>query len=120
MPLCQAVQENKTHPQKIEASTDIQEYPLGSQFDRIVADKNREIVNSSLFRTIFQLQYPTWTYRSANPASHARRPYDILPLLRISPYINTHLAMGGAISTGDALSAIGSNAETGFKPLHQS
>jgi hypothetical protein len=38
MPLRQAVQEYKTHPQKIEASTAIQEYHLGSQFDGIVAD----------------------------------------------------------------------------------
>jgi hypothetical protein len=38
MTLGQAIQKYKTHPQKIEASTDIQEYHLGSQFDGIVAD----------------------------------------------------------------------------------
>jgi hypothetical protein len=38
LPLCHAVQEYTTHPQKIEASTAIQEYHLGSQFDGIVTD----------------------------------------------------------------------------------
>ena len=55
MPLCQAIQEYETHPQKIEASTDIQEYHLGSQFDGIIADQDRKIMNTSFLGTIFQL-----------------------------------------------------------------
>ena len=53
MALRQTIQEDKNHSKKIEQRTGINEKHLCPQFDGIVANQNRELVNSSLFWTIF-------------------------------------------------------------------
>ena len=42
----------------------------------------------------FKIEYTSRTNGGADSASNARRPYDVLPALRIPSHINSHFTVG--------------------------
>jgi len=58
-------------------------------------------IDTFFFFTVLQFQYTPWT------AAHPRSPNNILPPLCIPTHVNSHLAKGGTVATGNALTAIG-------------
>jgi hypothetical protein len=65
----------------------------------------------------FQIQNAPGTHRRTDSAAHARGSDNVLAPLRVPSDINAHLAVGGAIAAGNALSAIGGYPEARFKTL---
>ena len=92
---------------------------LFNQFKTIIADKDG-FAESAFFIFVLKIQHSPGTNGRANSTSHTGRTNNILPSLGIPSYINSHLTIGGAISTGNALAPIGGDPEPGLESLNES
>ena len=77
----------------------------------IISEQDLVPIYSAFLRPVLQFQHTSRTYGRTNTASNTAGAYNILSLLRIRPYIDTHFAVGGAVTTGNALTAVGRNPE---------
>ena len=65
----------------------------------------------SISRPIFEFEDAAGADGGTDAAADAAGAHDLLSFLSIGSYVYPHLAVGGAISAGDTLPAIGSDPE---------
>jgi hypothetical protein len=73
----------------------------------VIAQKYFGRIDATLLRSVFQFEHAARTYGRANTTTHTTGPYNVLAFLGIGPHIDAHLAIGGAIATGNALASVG-------------
>lgn len=78
----------------------------------IIPQQDSIAVDPPFQGTILQFQDSPWAHGAADPAAYTAGANNILSFLCISPHIDAHFTIGGAISAGDTLSAIGGDPET--------
>ena len=61
--------------------------------------------------SIFEFEHASGADSGTDATTYTGRAQDILAFLRVSAYINSHFAVGGAIPAGNTLAAIDGDAK---------